>query len=165
MAVEPTPAIRFLIKQAAEGHGLELALLYGVVDAESGFNPNAVGDAGHSIGLMQLHDEGAGGGMSIEERRDPARNLDVGAAYLRACQDATGSWIGTVGAFNAGLGGWQSGVVVWEHIERYLQAYLRWRAQLTQEAILPLIDHAWGRTRSQTVKHALVAIKRVIGLE
>jgi len=42
---------------------------------ESGFNPNATGDGGHSIGLFQLNDAGgAGAGMSVESRKDPVVN-------------------------------------------------------------------------------------------
>lgn len=39
--------------------------------AESGLNPNAMGDNGHSIGLFQMHDQGAGAGMSAADRSDP----------------------------------------------------------------------------------------------
>lgn len=42
--------------------------------AESGLNPGAVGDGGHSIGLFQLNDWGAGKNMSVEERKDPRVN-------------------------------------------------------------------------------------------
>lgn len=42
--------------------------------AESGFNPNAVGDSGRSVGLFQLHEAGVGSGMSVEARRDPHTN-------------------------------------------------------------------------------------------
>lgn len=41
---------------------------------ESGLNPNAVGDAGQSVGLFQLYSKGAGAGMSVEARKDPATN-------------------------------------------------------------------------------------------
>ena len=41
---------------------------------ESGWNPNAVGDDGHSIGLFQLNDWGAGSGLSVEFRKDPRNN-------------------------------------------------------------------------------------------
>ena len=40
---------------------------------ESGFNPRAVGDSGHSVGLFQLHDQGEGAGMG-ESRYDPETN-------------------------------------------------------------------------------------------
>lgn len=42
--------------------------------AESGLNPNAVGDRGASVGLFQLHERGGGAGMSVEERKDPVKN-------------------------------------------------------------------------------------------
>lgn len=42
--------------------------------AESGLNPNAVGDSGKSVGLFQLHEAGVGSGMSVEARRDPRTN-------------------------------------------------------------------------------------------
>jgi hypothetical protein len=42
--------------------------------AESALNPAAVGDGGKSIGLFQLHERGAGSGMSVAERKDPRIN-------------------------------------------------------------------------------------------
>lgn len=41
------------------------------LDAESGGRVDAVGDAGHSIGLFQMHDLGAGHGMTIKQRENP----------------------------------------------------------------------------------------------
>jgi hypothetical protein len=42
--------------------------------AESRLNHLASGDNGRSIGLFQLHEKGAGSGMSVAERSDPATN-------------------------------------------------------------------------------------------
>lgn len=42
--------------------------------AESGLNPLASGDGGHSIGLFQLNDWGAGQGLTVEFRQDPVNN-------------------------------------------------------------------------------------------
>lgn len=42
--------------------------------AESRLDPAAIGDAGRSVGLFQLHDAGAGAGMSVEQRQDPDAN-------------------------------------------------------------------------------------------
>src|SRR5713226_8296795 len=39
--------------------------------AESGGDPEATGDNGHSVGLWQMHDQGMGAGMSVAARRDP----------------------------------------------------------------------------------------------
>lgn len=52
-----------------------------VMFAESGGNPNAVGDNGHSVGLFQLHDQGMGHGMG-DDRYDPEKNARVGVAGL-----------------------------------------------------------------------------------
>lgn len=43
--------------------------------AESGLNPDAVGDSGNSVGLFQLNSGGAGHGMSLEERKDSLTNV------------------------------------------------------------------------------------------
>lgn len=43
--------------------------------AESGLNPDAVGDGGHSVGLFQENDWGAGRGMTVEARKDPVTNI------------------------------------------------------------------------------------------
>lgn len=51
--------------------------------AESSLNPNAVGDAGKSVGLFQLHEAGVGHGMSVEARRDPATNARTMANWGR----------------------------------------------------------------------------------
>jgi hypothetical protein len=42
--------------------------------AESGLNPNAVGDNGRSVGVFQLNERGAGAGMSVADRKDPVKN-------------------------------------------------------------------------------------------
>jgi hypothetical protein len=41
---------------------------------ESRLSPTAIGDKGKSVGLFQLNIDGAGSGMSVEERQDPAKN-------------------------------------------------------------------------------------------
>ncbi len=44
--------------------------------AESNFDNTAVGDQGRSVGLFQLNIQGAGAGMSVEERMDPVKNTE-----------------------------------------------------------------------------------------
>jgi hypothetical protein len=43
---------------------------------ESGGNPRAIGDNGHSAGLWQMHDAGLGAGMTLEQRMDPVTACD-----------------------------------------------------------------------------------------
>ena len=59
--------------------------LKAVMLSESGGNPNAIGDSGHSVGLFQLHDQGYGHGMG-DARFDPLTNAD------RAAQGLAEAW-------------------------------------------------------------------------
>lgn len=66
------------IRGAAHRNGVDSLLLASVVEAESGFRPDAVSDKG-ALGLMQLmplHFTG------IEQPLDPEVNLNLGARYL-----------------------------------------------------------------------------------
>jgi hypothetical protein len=59
--------------------------LKAVMLSESGGNPNAVGDSGHSVGLFQLHDQGYGYQMG-DSRYDPEINAE------RAVQGLAEAW-------------------------------------------------------------------------
>ncbi|MGH2633332.1 MAG: transglycosylase SLT domain-containing protein [Tepidiformaceae bacterium] len=59
--------------------------LKSVMLSESGGQPDAVGDQGHSVGLFQLNDNGYGAGMG-DSRYDPATNAD------RAAQGLAEAW-------------------------------------------------------------------------
>lgn len=49
---------------------------------ESDLDPGAVGDEGRSVGLFQLHESGAGAGMSVALRKNPAANaMRIAAEY------------------------------------------------------------------------------------
>lgn len=75
-----------------------------VLMAESGGNPSAPGDRDkrtgqpHSIGLYQLHDEGMGSGLSVQQRSDPDVNAGravpaIAAAYRRNRGDVTRTYV------------------------------------------------------------------------
>lgn len=53
------------------GDNMFISIVAAAALAESGFRPNAVGDNGASVGLFQMHERGAGYGMSFDERADP----------------------------------------------------------------------------------------------
>ncbi|MHB1416924.1 MAG: transglycosylase SLT domain-containing protein [Chloroflexota bacterium] len=69
------------IEAYARWFALDPYFVAAVVLAESSGNPAAVGDDGHSVGLMQLHDEGFGMGLS-DLRYDPSLNLWKGTKAL-----------------------------------------------------------------------------------
>ena len=99
--------------QAADGAGLDPALLLAVARQESRFTP-AVSSAVGAVGLLQLMPETAadlaGTPQTTAALQDPARNAALGARYLRQLLD---HWHGNpflaVASYNAGAGavqGW-----------------------------------------------------------
>jgi hypothetical protein len=85
--------------KAADRYGLTgdqksefAALAIATAEQESGLNPNAVGDSGHSVGLFQLHDQGEGAGMGdtrYDPRTNAAKALDVMAQTFAANPNAS----------------------------------------------------------------------------
>lgn len=85
-AVTPVDAprtlpFRDLIEGLAERFQVPAAFLGAVMMAESGGDPNAVGDNGASVGLFQLHDQGMGESLG-SLRLDPELNASIGARGL-----------------------------------------------------------------------------------
>jgi hypothetical protein len=66
-------SIAQLITRIAAEEGVDPALAIAMARQESGLNPSAVGDQGHSVGLFQLNDQGMGYGMG-QARYDPETN-------------------------------------------------------------------------------------------
>jgi murein DD-endopeptidase MepM/ murein hydrolase activator NlpD len=80
--------IRQLITRIAQEEGVDPLLALAIAQHESGLNPRAVGDGGHSIGLFQLHDAGEGAGMSVQERQDPEANARIAIHTIAQVQKA-----------------------------------------------------------------------------
>jgi hypothetical protein len=77
-------------------------LVAAIVWKESKWDVKSVGDSGRSVGLMQLHENGIGAGLSADERMDPATNLDIGIRGFRSYLDRFGSVEAALAAFNVG---------------------------------------------------------------
>jgi len=90
---------------------IDVPLIAAIIDAESGFDPSALGDeddAGEpqSFGLMQLHIEGAGYGYDPKLLLNPAFNVLVGCRYLKYLKAVFPNNIKLqVSAYNQGPGG------------------------------------------------------------
>lgn len=69
-------AIRAVVQNALK-NGIDPLIALALAKAESSFNPNAIGDRGHSVGLFQLHDQGQGAGLSVAQRQDPNINAQT----------------------------------------------------------------------------------------
>jgi soluble lytic murein transglycosylase-like protein len=110
------------ITAAAKKHGIDPALLAGLVKQESGFNPNAGSPAG-ARGLAQLMPATAAG-LGVTDVLDPIQNLDGGAKYLRQQLDAFGGDVTrALAAYNAGPGAVQryGGVPPYAETQNYVR--------------------------------------------
>jgi cell wall-associated NlpC family hydrolase len=92
-----------LIQQAARDQGVDPALLKGLVQAESGFNPASVSSVG-AQGLTQLMPDTAKG-LGVSNPFDPLQNLEGGARFLAgALKRFGGNEQLALAAYNAGPG-------------------------------------------------------------
>jgi soluble lytic murein transglycosylase-like protein len=128
------------ITAAAKKHGIDPALLAGLVKQESGFNPNAGSPAG-ARGLTQLM-PGTAAGLGVTDVLDPAQSLDGGAKYLRQQLDAFGGDVTrALAAYNAGPGAVQryGGVPPYAETQNYVRIVQANAAQYRAGAAAPSI--------------------------
>jgi soluble lytic murein transglycosylase-like protein len=91
------------INAAATCNGVDPALLKGLVQQESGFDPNAHSGAG-AVGLTQLM-PGTAAALGVTDPTDPVQSLQAGARYLREQLDRFGGDERlALAAYNAGPG-------------------------------------------------------------
>jgi len=97
----PPARLDSIVRDAAERHKVDPALVQAVISTESGWNPHAVSSKG-AVGLMQLIPETArrfGGGNLF----DPAQNVEAGTTYLKSLLDRyNGDLTKSLAAYNAG---------------------------------------------------------------
>lgn len=92
-----------LIEQAAARNGIEPAILYGLIEQESGFNPNAQSSAG-AAGLTQLMPSTAAS-LGVTEPLNPTQSIEGGAHLLgELLHQFHGNIQYALAAYNAGAG-------------------------------------------------------------
>ena len=110
------------ITAAAKKHGIDPALLAGLVRQESNFNPTAGSSAG-ARGLTQLMPATAAG-LGVTDVTDPVQALDGGAKYLKQQLDRFGGDVTlALAAYNAGPGAVQQhgGVPPYAETQSYVK--------------------------------------------
>ena len=90
-----------MVRETAERHRVDPALIHAVVEIESGWNPSAVSRKG-ARGLMQLV-PGTAQRFGVGDAFDPQDNLEGGVRYLRTLLERyNGDLERSLAAYNAG---------------------------------------------------------------
>jgi soluble lytic murein transglycosylase-like protein len=110
------------IEAAAQRHGIDPALLKGLIRQESNFNPTAGSPAG-ARGLAQLMPATAAS-LGVTDVTDPAQSIEGGAKYLKQQLDRFGGDVTkALAAYNAGPGAVAKfgGVPPYAETQQYVQ--------------------------------------------
>ena len=92
-----------MIASAAARYGIDPAILHGLIQQESGFDPNATSSAG-AMGLTQLM-PGTASSLGVANPLDPSESIEGGARYLsQMLGDFSGNVNDALAAYNAGPG-------------------------------------------------------------
>lgn len=114
-----------LIEQAAARNGLDPAVLHGLIQQESGFDPSATSSAG-AAGLTQLM-PGTASSMGVANPLNPAESIEGGARYLgQLMSQFGGNTEDALAAYNAGPGAVQQygGVPPYAETQSYVTKVL-----------------------------------------
>jgi len=128
--VAPSEHLDEIVRDAAERHKVDPALVKAVISTESGWNPAAISRKG-AVGLMQLV-PGTAQRFGVGNPFDPAQNVEGGTTYLKSLLDRyNGDLKKSLAAYNAGERTVdRSGGVppIWEtqrYVQKVTSAYFR----------------------------------------
>jgi soluble lytic murein transglycosylase-like protein len=114
-----------LIDQAAARYGLDPAVLHGLIQQESGFDPSATSSVG-ATGLTQLM-PGTASSLGVANPSNPVESIEGGARYLSEMMEQFGgNTAEALAAYNAGPGAVQQygGVPPYAETEGYVAKVL-----------------------------------------
>ena len=114
-----------VIEQASERYGIDPAVLHGLIQQESGFDPSAQSSAGAS-GLTQLM-PGTASSMGVANPLNPTESIEGGARYLsQLTSQFGGNTEDALAAYNAGPGAVQQygGIPPYAETQSYVSKVL-----------------------------------------
>ena len=114
-----------VIEQASERYGIDPAVLHGLIQQESGFDPSAQSSAGAS-GLTQLM-PGTASSMGVSNPLNPTESIEGGARYLsQLMSQFGGNTEDALAAYNAGPGAVQQygGIPPYAETQSYVSKVL-----------------------------------------
>ena len=94
-----------MIDDIATRSGVDPNIVKAIIMEESGGNPNAVGDNGESIGLMQIqpkHHQKRMEELGIVSLFDPQENVILGCSILSDLYDKYGNYEDALSVYNSG---------------------------------------------------------------
>ena len=95
------------IKGLCEDYGVDMPLVLAIIGQESNYRPDAVGDNGNSLGLMQIQPrwhQARMDDLGVTDLLDPYQNVTVGIDLLAELISENKGTEWAVTAYNAGVG-------------------------------------------------------------
>ena len=123
-------------------YGVRYDLVVALIEKESGYKFDEVGDDGHSIGYMQIYEEWHKDRMerlNVTDLRNPYQNVLVGIDYLSELIERYGTVQDALAAYNYGEQGakrnlWKKGIYVYEYNQTIMNRMKEIEEELEQDA-------------------------------
>lgn len=133
----------FFVEQMFK-HGKKVVydLVVALIEKESGYKFDKVGDNGHSIGYMQIYEECHRDRMerlNVTDLTNPYQNVLVGIDYLLELIERYGTIQDALAAYNYGEQGakqhlWKNGIYVYEYNQTIMSRMKEIEEELEQDA-------------------------------
>lgn len=123
-------------------YGVRYDLVVALIETESGYRFDKVGDDGHSIGYMQIYEECHRDRMerlNVTDLTNPYQNVLVGIDYLSELIERYGTIQDALAAYNYGEQGakqhlWKKGIYVYDYNQTIMNRMKEIEEELEQDA-------------------------------